>query len=191
MITASNSVTKCEWCLTLNQKDAFRCIVCETPLDLPVLSGSRGKELESVLSRAVTGGGARLVANLYFSREIDWTNSRLARKCIQLALAEEFAFFDYLCNVTENGEVYLGWKWPKAKFVNAVGVLIIKNGKLIGRHIEKRDEKNGMAAVNLRTEKGSAAAGIEFAISLRCYIEANMVPMYARKISYFTESKNS
>lgn len=191
MITATKSVTKCDWCLTQNSKTAFQCVVCETPLGLPVLAGKRGTELEAVISRAVTGGSSRIVANSFISREIDWTNSRLARKCIQIALAEEFAFFDYLCNVTENGEVYLGWKWPKAKFVNAVGVLIIKNGKLIGRHIEKRNEKNGMAAVNLRTEKGSAADGIEFAISLRCYIEANMVPMYARKISYFAESKNS
>ena len=191
MITASNSVTKCEWCLTLNQRNAFQCIVCETPLGLPVLTGKRGKELEASLSSAVTGGGARFVANSFVSRDIDWTNSRLARKCVQIALAEEFASFDYLCNVSESGELYLGWKWPKAKFVNAVGVLIIKNGKLIGRHIEKRDEKSGMAAVNLRTEKGSALEGIEFAISLRCYIDANMVPMYARKIAHFKESFSS
>ena len=189
MIAVEVPVAKCEWCLTLNKPDNFYCIVCETPLGIPALVGKRGKELESVLARAVTGGGARLVANSLISREIDWTNSRVARKCLQLALAEEFASFDYLCNIDENGVLYLGWKWPKAKFVNAVSVSLLRNGKRIGHHLEKRDDKSGMAAVNLSTEKGSVVDGVELAVSLRCHLDANKVRMSARKITYVRESK--
>lgn len=181
---------KCEWCLTLNKVEKFHCIVCETPLGVPALVGKRGRELESALALAVTGGGARLVANSLIAREIDWTNSRVAKKCLQIALAEEFASFDYLCNIDENGVLYLGWKWPKAKFVNAVSVRLLRNGKLIGHHLEKRDDKSGMAAVNLSTEKGSVVDGVELAVSLRCHLDATKVMMSARKIQCLRESKD-
>ena len=67
--------------------------------------------------------------------------------------------------------------------------MLRRDGKLIGHHLEKRDDKSGMAAVNLSTEKGSVVDGVELAVSLRCHLDANKVRMSARKITYVRESK--
>ena len=61
---------------------------------------------------------------------------------------------------------------------------------MIGHHLEKRDDKSGMAAVNLSTDKGSVLDGVELAVSLRCHLDANKVRMSARKITYVSGSRD-
>lgn len=181
-MSAMRTLATCTWCDTVNLAREYRCIVCDTPLGLPVIDSNRGQNLDLMLRNAVIGGGVRYVATAFSRREIEWRNSRLARKCLQLALAEEFASFDFEFQVLEDQSLFVGWKWPEAPFVNAVSILSVRGAKIVGRHIERRGAKANEVAVNLQTARDVHIDQTEYFMSLRCYIDANMVPMAARRV---------
>ena len=182
MSSSTETLVTCAWCETVNGSLAYKCVVCDVPVGLPVITSSSRRNLDSMLQLAVTNGGARRVASALVEHRIEWTNSRLARKCLLLALAEEFASFDFEFDVSEDGSLMVGWRWPEAKFVNGVSILSVRDSKIVHRHIERRTQKTAEAAINLRTSRDVHVDGTEYFMSLRCYIDANMVPMAARRI---------
>lgn len=189
MNSLTATLVTCAWCETVNESLAYKCIVCDTPIGLPVIASSSRRDLDSMLRAAVTTGGARRVASAFIDHRIEWTNSRLARKCLHLALAEEFASFDFEFEVTDDGTLMVGWRWPEAKFVNGVSILSVRDSKIVHRHVERRAPKMAEAAINLSTLRDVHVGGTEYFMSLRCYIDANMVPMAARRI--WTENRGT
>jgi hypothetical protein len=189
MTEVNRSLVTCAWCDTVNGSLSYQCVVCDIPLGLPVISSGTRRGLESILQAAVTTGGARRVASAFIEKKIEWTNSRLARKCLQLALAEEFASFDYEFHVADDRTLSVGWRWPEAKFVNQVSILSVRESQIIGRHVENRGSKTADVAINLRTSRDVHVDGTEYFMSLRCYIDANMVPMAARRV--WTENRET
>jgi len=178
---AETIFSECEWCGTSNRRMTYGCICCGTPLGISPFDGAKGAVLEKKVQEAFMNGGSGLVASHLIKEIIPWTNSRIQRQCMRVALAQEFSRMDHLLQI--DGKVLrLGWKWPDAKFVNAVAFYFYRDEKLVGGHIEERRKKSGRVGRNLETVGGADGRGITTKIRIGCFIEADRVATSYRNL---------